>query len=335
MSNALVTGAAGFIGGHLLKGLLDAGSEVIAVDDFSTGKEENLDPRVNNVIRSVAGKVPASILRNIDTVYHFGEMAAENLSLFAPDEFYLKNVISTYKLIISSVKAKVRRFVFASSMAVYGNSPVPYREQNQVDPQDPYGLAKYQGERILDIYGKLGAIEIVNVRLYNVYGPNINLNDPYRGVVGIFINQLMNNKSPVVFGDGNQQRAFTFVDDIIPFIIQLGYSQAVINKAINLGGNELTTINQLVQIMAEHFHYRNAPRYFDERINEKTAVYCSTDRAKEILGFQAQTSISQGLKKTIEWAKTLSPVPQFNYGLYKGISVLTDRLPEPWKSKTM
>ncbi|MBT3315293.1 MAG: NAD-dependent epimerase/dehydratase family protein [Anaerolineae bacterium] len=334
MANIIVTGGAGFIGSHLVSELIKNQHKVTVIDDLSTGKRQNLPDNVNFIHASLEN-IESGIFKGIDIVYHLASIAGESVSLFAPDACYKRNVISGYNVLMHSLKFGVRRIVFSSSMAVYGNKrKAPFKEKHIPNPTDPYGLSKYEMEKLLDIYGGHTGLEWVSLRLHNVYGPRINLNDPYRGVVGIFINLLLHEKAPVLYGGDNHVRAFTYIDDVIPYLVQSGFEDKYNEKILNIGSDEKTKLVNLAYLLIKMTDFRGEPIFYPERPGEKAIAYSSHSQAKSLLGFSAKTPLRYGLEKTLDWAKK-QQIPEFNYSLMRTEFELENIMPKTWKEKLL
>ena len=230
---ALVTGGAGFIGAHVTKHVLALGMDAVVLDDLSGGFEDNVDPRAVFVKGSVEDNVLIDRLfeeHKFDYVYHLAAYAAEGLSHFIRRFNYNNNLIGSINLINASVVHKVKCFVFTSSIAVYGEQDPPMREDMTPKPEDPYGVAKYAVEMDLKCAHEMFGLNSIVFRPHNVYGEYQNIGDRYRNVVGIFMNQLMQGKDLTVFGDGEQTRAFSYIDDVAPIIARSVHVEGAYNE---------------------------------------------------------------------------------------------------------
>src|ERR1043165_3010812 len=238
---SLVTGGAGFIGAHVTDELVKLGHEVIVLDDLSGGFEENVNPKAKFVKGSI---LDVELLERLfeenkfDYVYHLAAYAAEGLSHFIKRFNYNNNLIGSVNLVNLSIKHKVKCFVFTSSIAVYGAGKPPLREDMTPVPEDPYGIAKYAVEMELKVSHEMFGLNYVIFRPHNVYGEYQNLGDRYRNVVGIFMNQLMQGRQLSVFGDGLQQRAFSYIGDIAPAIANSVNIREAMNEVFNIGADQ-------------------------------------------------------------------------------------------------
>lgn len=333
MARCLVTGGAGFIGCHVASLLIKNGHNVIILDDLSTGNKRNI-PLSAEYINQPLEYADPNVFSNIDVVFHLASISGEAVSLYAPSACFNRNIAAAHNLIVNSLRFGVKRIIFTSSMAVYGNqiSP-PFLEDDLCDPTDPYGLSKFTIEKLLQIYGEHSKLEWTILRLHNVYGPNMNLTDPYRGVVSIFMNRLLRGKPPVLYGDGSQLRAFTYVKDIIPDIIKAGFRKECNKQIINLGSSQVTQLLDLAKILCKLTGYKDEPKYLPPRLGEAKDAYTTTEKSKRLLGFKEKTSLSDGLQITLEWAKTQEK-NVFNYELMDIELDLNGRIPIPWKDPT-
>lgn len=301
--NHLITGAAGFIGSHLAKTLTARGQHVVAVDNLSGGWRENLPTRVPFVEADLAD-ADLDILLSLwrpDYVWHLAAYAAEGLSHWVREFNVRNNWLASTRLINASIRHGVKRFVFTSSMAVYGSQEPPYTEALTPVPEDPYGIAKYATELDLRAAGEVFGLPYVIFRPHNVYGPHQNLGDPYRNVVGIFMRQALAGQPLTVFGDGSQTRAFSYITDIVdPMVNSIG--EPVEGEVFNIGGEQVVTIGELAKRVSTLFG-GTAIEYLPQR-HEVTHAYCDHHKARTRLGFEPQVSLDEGLGWMKAWAET-------------------------------
>ena len=330
MARCLVTGGAGFIGSHVVSHLLSLGHQVSVLDDLSIGSKHNVPPSAVLIDQSIEDVEP-NIFSNIDLVFHLASISGEAVSLFAPSACFNRNVVAAHNLVLNSLRFGVKRIIFTSSMAVYGNRILPpFSEDDLGDPTDPYGLSKFTIEKLLQIYGEHSDLEWTILRPHNVYGPNMNLADPYRGVVSIFLNRLLRGKPPILYGGGNQIRAFTYVDDIVPCIVRAGFSKECNRQIVNLGSGKTTQLLDLAKTLCELTGYTKEPIYLPPRPGEAKNAYTTTDKSERLLRFVDKTSLRDGLLLTLEWARK-QEISNFNYGLMDIQLNLNGTLPAPWK----
>src|SRR3989338_8207802 len=250
MVNILVTGGAGFIGSHIVDILIERGHHVRILDDLSGGFIENVNPMAEFIKGSILDKaLVEQAIKGTEIVYHLAAYAAEGLSHNIRKFNYMNNLIGSINIINAAIKNKVKRFVLASSIAVYGTSHgnPPFKEEDLKLPEDPYGIAKYAVELDLQSAYKKFGLEYTILRPYNVYGERQFIGVPYRNVFGIFMNRIMQSKNPKIFGDGNQKRAFTYIGDVAPAIVNAGFSQKAKNEIINIGGGKVYTVNEIAE----------------------------------------------------------------------------------------
>lgn len=334
MLRCLVTGGAGLIGSHLASYLLNNGHEVTILDDLSTGNIRNI-PVSAVFINQPLEKVDVNVFSNIDIVFHLASISGEAVSLYAPTLCFNRNVEASHHLLVNSLKSGVKRIVFASSMAVYGNkiSP-PFNEDDLCDPTDPYGLSKLTIEKLIKIYGEYSSLEWTILRLHNVYGPNMNLTDPFRGVISIFINRVLRGQPPILYGNGNQLRAFTYVEDIVPFIAKAGFDKGSNKQIINLGSGRKTRLLDLANILCEMTGCTQEILYFPLRLSEAEDAYTTTEKSEKLLGFRDKTTLFDGLLYTLKWARE-QEITGFNYELLQMDLDLNGSLPSVWKNRIL
>jgi UDP-glucose 4-epimerase len=309
MAAMLVTGGAGFIGSHVADEIIKLGHEVVVLDDLSGGFRDNIPARAEFVEGSILDQ---ALLAEIfeawpfEVVYHFAAYAAEGLSHFIKHFNYENNLIGSVNLINCAVNHGVRRFVFTSSIAVYGAAQVPMSEDQPPSPEDPYGIAKLAVERELEVTRQVFGLDYVVFRPHNVYGEKQNTGDHYRNVIGIFMNQLMQEQPMTVFGDGEQRRAFTYIGDVAPTIARAGVDLAFRNNVFNIGSDQAITVNELASQVAAALGRPAKLRYLSERHEVKVA-YCAHDKLQRFVGPLAHTALPDGLARMARWALQVGP----------------------------
>jgi UDP-glucose 4-epimerase len=296
--------------------LLNAGYNVVVLDDLSGGFVENVETLSAS---DASGKkripifVQGSILNHelvnslfaqykFTYVYYLAAYAAEGLSHFIKRFNYQNNLVGSVNLIDAAVNHGTKCFVFTSSMAVYGSSQVPMSEDMTPAPGDSYGIAKAAVEQELAISLKLFGLDYVIFRPHNVIGPRQNMGDRYRNVAGIFMNQLLKGLPMTVFGDGEQMRAFSYIDDIVPAIATAPKVPAAINQVFNIGADTPCTINELAEVVAEAMGCEKKVVHLEGRREVKIA-FCRHDRVKQVFGVKPLISLRDGIRKMAEWAK--------------------------------
>jgi UDP-glucose 4-epimerase len=332
---ALVTGAAGFIGAHVVRALLNQNRvQVLALDDLSGGFRRNITADVEFIEGSVTDhELVARLFRRhrIRYVYHLAAYAAEGLSHFIRRFNYENNVIGSVNVINEAIKHEVECFVFTSSIAAYGAVPSPMREDQAPRPEDPYGIAKLSVEFDLAAAHHMFGLDHVIFRPHNVYGEYQNLGDPYRNVVGIFMNRLMQGLPFCVFGDGTQQRAFSYVGDIAPVIAGSPWLPAARNQVFNIGADVPYTINELADQIREAMGCPEHPIEHLPPRNEVAIAYSDHSKARRVFGDHARTTLPEGLDKMAAWA--------WQEGIHAGKPFdgveVSRNLPQSWRALTV
>jgi len=305
MPTSLVTGGAGFMGSHLARELLRRGHDVVVLDDLSGGFEENVDRAATFVRGSIVDPTVVDELfdkHEFTYVFHLAAYAAEGLSHFIRRYNYTNNLLGSVNLINAAIRHDVERFVFTSSIAVYGHGEVPLREAQPPTPADPYGVAKLAVEQDLRAAQDMFGLDYVIFRPHNVYGEGQNLGDRYRNVVGIFMNLAMQGLPFTIFGDGEQTRAFSYVADVIPMIARSVDLDAAKNQVFNIGGDEVFTVNTLAKTVIEVTGADVGVRHLEAR-NEVAHAHCDHARAHEVFGRPDLTSLRAGVERMWSWAQ--------------------------------
>ncbi|MBF0489457.1 MAG: NAD-dependent epimerase/dehydratase family protein [Candidatus Omnitrophica bacterium] len=303
--NILVTGGAGFIGSHVAQELLNIGYTVVILDDLSGGFKDNIPPKAEFVHGSITDAPLLSELfkkHQFDYVFHLAAYAAEGLSHFIKRFNYTNNVIGSVNLINESVKNNVKCFVFTSSIAVYGENQTPMKEDLVPSPEDSYGIAKFAVELELKASHKMFGLNYIIFRPHNVYGENQNIGDKYRNVIGIFMNNIMQNKPLVIFGDGEQTRAFSYISDVAPLIAKSIESPACYGETFNVGADQPYTVNQLAQTVNKVMKSKTKIRHVEER-NEVKHAYADHSKVKKFFNPQQSVPLEEGVSSMASWAK--------------------------------
>ena len=330
--NILITGVAGFLGSHLSEKLLDLGHKVIGVDNMIGGYEDNIhkDIEFHNLDCSDFSKVK-KIMKNIDIVYHCAATAHEGLSVFSPYEITKNNYLASVSIFSAAVNEKVKRIIFCSSMARYGDQQTPFTEDMIPKPVDPYGISKVAAEDVLKNLCDLNNIEWVIAVPHNIIGPRQIYTDPYRNVVSIFLNRMLQGKPPIVYGDGEQKRCFSYIDDCLSCLIPMLDQKNLNKQVINIGPDEeFVTVNKVVEICSNITGSNFEAVYKEDRPREVKHATCSADKARKLLNYETKVSLSDGVKKTYDYIKKRGP-KDFNYRLT--IEIDNDLTPDTWKNK--
>jgi len=328
--NILLTGGAGFIGSHLAATLVARGHVVTVLDDLSGGFTDNIPDGVTFVQGSITDAPLVNRTfedRSFDYVYHFAAYAAEGLSHFIKRFNYTNNVVGSVTLINAAVNTEVKGFVFASSIAVYGTVPgLPMTEATIPHPEDPYGIAKYAVEQELRVSRDMFGLAYIIFRPHNVYGPGQNIADRYRNVVGIFMNQILQGQPMTIFGDGEQTRAFSYIDDVAPLMAEAMDTPGAWNEIFNVGADEAWTLNELARRVAAAMGVEARIEHLPARL-EVMHAQSSHDKIRHMFGDRSRTSLDAGLGLMAQWARARGPRASTPFG---GIEV-TRNLPASWR----
>lgn len=306
---ALVTGGAGFMGSHVVDQLLARGFEVVAADDLSGGFRDNVDVRAIFAEGSVTDPAFVESLfqqHAFDHVYHLAAYAAEGLSHFIRRFNYTNNLIGSVNLINQSILHNVKCFVFTSSIAVYGAGQLPMTEDMEPRPEDPYGVSKYAVELDLRAAHEMFGLNYVVFRPHNVYGERQNIGDKYRNVIGIFMNQVMQGEPMTVFGDGEQTRAFSYIGDVAPTLVDAAMSPSCHNQVFNVGADHPHTVNDLARVVARNFGVKPAIRHLPARLEVQNA-FSSHEKIRRFLGERPATPMEDGVARMAKWAQSAGP----------------------------
>jgi UDP-glucose 4-epimerase len=328
ISKSLVTGGAGFMGSHVAERLLGMGHQVVVLDDLSGGFRENIPEGAHFVEGSILDHALVNRLfdrHDFDYVYHLAAYAAEGLSHFIKRFNYGNNLIGSVNLINAAVNHSVKRFVFTSSIAVYGAGQSPLSEDMLPVPEDSYGIAKLAVEQELRVSHEMFALDYVVFRPHNVYGERQNIGDRYRNVVGIFMNQLLRGEPMTIFGDGTQQRAFTHINDVAPIIANSGELPAARNQIFNVGADVPYTVNELAEVVADEMDCACKVNRLDPR-NEVKIAFSDHSKAERVFGTREKTSLREGIAKMAAWVREHGARES---NVFEGVEVLKN-MPPSW-----
>ena len=304
-SRSLVTGGAGFMGSHVAEHLLRMGHEVTVLDDLSGGFTDNVPKGARFIkgsitdVRLIDGLFDEG---SFDYVYHLAAYAAEGLSHFIKRFNYNTNLVGSINLINASVNHNIKCFVFTSSIAVYGAGQSPMSESMIPVPEDPYGISKLAVEQDLRVSHEMFGLDFIVFRPHNVYGERQNIGDRYRNVVGIFMNQLLQGEPMTIFGDGNQQRAFTHINDVAPIIASSVQYQSAHNQVFNIGADTPYSVNELSAVVAGAMGLPCNVKHLDPR-NEVHIAFSDHSKAEQVFGKRSKTSLTQGVRTMAEWVR--------------------------------
>ena len=326
-----VSGAAGFLGSHLADAFIQDGHEVVGCDNMIGADLNNL-PEGIQFEEADCCDVDAMkrLTRGTDLIYHCAAVATEGLSVFSPALIAKHVYENTAGLLVGAATNKVKRFVFCSSTARYGVGNPPYTEDQTPDPVDPYGIAKYAAELLVRNVCETHGIEYVIAVPHNIIGPKQKYDDAYRNVASIMINRMLQGKQPIIYGDGEQTRSFSFVQDCVDPLLKMGTLPGLSGEIINIGPDtETVSINELARILGELLNFKLDPIYVPDRPKEVKNTSCSADKARRLLGYETKVSLREGLQRMVDWIRQHGTKP-FSYHL--PIEIDSPLVPATWKS---
>lgn len=328
-----ISGLAGFLGSHLADTLLAEGHEVVGVDSLIGGNLDNV-PEEAEFYQVDCRYLNSMVkyMRGCDVVYHTACTAYEGLSVFSPHLVTQNTFQITSTLLSAALQNGVQRFVFCSSMARYGEQEtLPFTEEMVCRPQDPYGIAKYAAELLVRNLCSVHGMEYTICVPHNIIGPRQKYNDPFRNVASIMINLMLQGRQPIIYGDGEQKRCFSFVRDCVYCLERLGFQQDVAGEVFNIGPDEeLVTINELAVLIADLLGFDLDPIYVPERPQEVKLATCSADKARQRLGYRTTVPLRQGLEEMAEAIRRRGP-SKFRYHLE--LEIVNERCPRTWTDK--
>ena len=307
MAKVLVTGGAGFIGSHLAERLVQEENKVAVIDDFSLGKEKNLEKikdRITIYRNSICDDLEDIFKKEkFDCVFHLAALPRVQFSILNPDKTHEANVNGTFNLLNCCKKFNVKRFVFSSSSSIYGNQEkMPLKEDFEPNPMSPYALHKLIGEYYCKLFNLLYGIETISLRYFNVYGPRQNPEGDYACLIPKFIKKIANKERPTIYGDGKQTRDFTYVEDVVEAnILASGTkNQKCFGEVFNIGAGKNISVNQITQKIIELIGGYIKLIYGSPVIEPKHTL-ADIDKAKNILGWEPEYYLEMGLKETVSW----------------------------------
>ena len=331
----LITGVAGFLGSHLADAFLRKGYDVVGIDNLIGGYRDNIPERIEFYERDLGNfNEIVDLFKGIDLVVHSACTAYEGLSVFSPALVTRNTSHITTVAMSASIKNGVEKFVHMSSMARYGTQDtVPFTEKMIPKPQDPYGIAKYTSELIIKNLSETHGIKYSILVPHNIIGPRQKYDDPYRNVASIMINRMLQGNQPIIYGDGNQRRCFSFIQDVVDPILKVCESSVVDSQVVNIGPDkEFITINDLAITISEILNFELEPIYMPRRPQEVKDANCSADLARSVLGYESKVSLKEGLTELADWIRSRGP-KDFVYHL--PIEFITDKTPKTWTERLM
>jgi nucleoside-diphosphate-sugar epimerase len=307
---ALVTGGAGFIGSHLAEALCRRGAKVVVLDNLSLGKASNLDwKRSSDELEFVQGDVSdeqlvRKIIAGCDCVFHQAAMPSVPVSVAKPVESNQHNLDASLRLLVLARDAGVKRFLFASSSAIYGDAAVVSKhEQLPPDPLSPYALQKYGAEKYGQLFHQLYSFPAVSLRYFNVFGPRQAFDSPYSGVIAKFCTGMLQGQTPTIYGDGRQSRDFTYIENVVQanMLAVEAPAEKVAGKVFNIAGGQSISLLQLVEELNRLTRQSLKPQFEPTRVGDVKHSQADISAAQQILGFQSRVTWQEGLARTLEF----------------------------------
>ena len=327
-----ITGIAGFLGSNLADYYIKKNFKVSGCDNLVGGDRDFVNPKaifyqgdcedLDFMTRATKGS---------NVICHAAAYAHEGLSNISPTLICNNNVTGSVSVFTAGIRNNVKRIVFCSSMARYGNIKAPFKEDDKINPVDPYGVSKVAAEKILQILCDTHNIEFNIAVPHNIIGPKQRYDDPFRNVASIMINLILQNRSPIIYGDGQQKRCFSDVDDCIYCLDKLITDPNIVSQIVNIGPDEeFITINELYRTISNKLQFNQNPTYEKDRPNEVKYASCSSNKARKLLNYKTQVSLSDSLDKLIDFIKKKGP-KEFKYNYM--LEIDNEKTPPTWKNK--
>lgn len=328
-----ITGIAGFLGSHMADAFLQKGFDVSGIDNLIGGYRDNVPEGVNFIEGDLSDlDVITNAMRGSDLVYHTACTAYEGLSVFSPSLI----AQNTFQISVNTMTAacinRVNRFVHCSSMARYGAQPVyPFTEEMVCKPQDPYGIAKYGAELMLKNMAEVHDVDLVIAVPHNIVGPRQKYDDPFRNVASIMINMMLQDRQPIIYGDGSQVRCFSDIEDDVDCLLEFALNDRAIGGTFNIGPDEHpVTINELAQAIARLLNFDLQPVYMPGRPQEVKFATCSANKIREYFNYETKVTLDESLQRMIDYIRNRG-VRKFEYHL--PIEIKSDKTPRTWTDR--
>lgn len=307
MANCLVTGGAGFIGSHIVARLVELGHHVRVLDNLCTGNPKNIEPlrsRIDFVQADVADpQVCSQVVSGIDWIFHEAAAVSVPFSVEHPDQTHRVNVDGTFYLLEAARKAKVARFVFAASSSAYGDDPDygPKREANLPRPVSPYAVSKLLGEHYCRVFALCYGMNTVALRYFNVFGPRQNPKSQYAAAIPAFVTSMLNDQPPTIYGDGEQTRDFTFVQNVVDANLAAAQREGLAGQVFNVATGNAYSINYVIAQINRILGKQIQPKHVSDRAGDVKHSLADISLARNLLQYEPRASFEEGLARTVEW----------------------------------
>jgi UDP-N-acetylglucosamine/UDP-N-acetyl-alpha-D-glucosaminouronate 4-epimerase len=304
---AVVTGGAGFIGSHIASALVERGATVRVIDNLSTGYEKNIEAIGSNIdfVKADVADEQAlnKVLSDVELIFHEAAIPSVPRSVDRPTETHKASVDATFKLLLAARDHKVRRVIYAASSSAYGDQPeLPKREDMRPAPLSPYAVAKLVGEYYCQVFTRVYGLETVSLRYFNVFGPRQDPTSQYSGVISRFMSALTSGQQPVIYGDGEHSRDFTYISNVVEANLRAAESTAAVGEIINIANGHRTTLNQLLDTMKSVTGKpKVSARYEAPRAGDVRDSLADLTRARALLGYEPRVNLEEGLRRTFDW----------------------------------
>jgi len=328
-----ITGIAGFLGANLADYYISKKFKVSGCDNLVGGTTKNINLKKVKFYKANCENLDemTKIMKGVDVVVHTAAYPHEGLSSFSPYLICKSNFIGAVSVFTAAIQKKVKRIVFCSSMARYGGVKFPFYENQNTKPVDPYGVSKLAAEQVLKILSDSHGIEYNIAVPHNIIGPKQKYNDPYRNVVSIMINLMLQKRRPIIYGDGKQTRNFSDINDCIYCLDKLIRDKKIKSEIFNIGPDEDSiSINELYEILSNKLQFNKDAQYVEDRPNEVKNAICSSDKARKFLSYKTSVSLNDSIDKVIKYIKKNGP-KKFEYN-YK-LEIQNKLTPKTWKNK--